>query len=123
MIVCASGEPMSGAEYTLVVIGCIALIFFVNYLSKKWDENEETKAKTRKALEEMRAEQRRKEAEEATRIRNDNARIRDGKLKAAMLELENGTYDRTLWAKALIMSDGSQSKAKALYLRLRIGEL
>lgn len=114
---------MSGAAYTLVVIGCISLIFFVKYLSKQWEENEATKSKTRKALEEMRAEQRRREAEEATRIRNEEVRIRDEKLKAAMLELENETYDRTLWAKALIMADGSPSKAKALYLRLRIGEL
>lgn len=114
---------MSGGAYTLVVIGCIGLIVFVNYLSKAWDESEATKAKTRRALEEMKAEQRRKEAEEADRKRREAVRIRDEKLKRAMEELENDTYDRTLWAKALIMADGSQSKAKALYLRLRIGEL
>jgi len=123
MLIFADGEPMSGGAYTLVVIGCIGLIFFVNYLSKAWDESEATKAKTRRALEEIRAENERKEREEAARKRAEAVRIRDEKLKRAMDELENKTYDRTLWAKALIMADGRESKAKALYLQLRIGEL
>lgn len=34
MLIFADGEPMSGGAYTLVVIGCIGLIVFVNYLSR-----------------------------------------------------------------------------------------
>lgn len=99
----------------------IAVILAVSFAEGKGIRDE---AKARKrAIEEMKAEQRRKEAEEAARKRQEEIRLRDAKLKRAMEELENDTYDRTLWAKALIMADGSQSKAKALYLRLRIGEL
>lgn len=109
--------------FFLTIMIVLGLIIGINDLIKLFNKDDTRKAKERRALEEMKAEQRRKEAEEAARKRQEEIRLRDAKLKRAMEELENDTYDRTLWAKALIMADGSPSKAKALYLRLRIGEL
>lgn len=127
MILFSSGEPMSGGAYAIVVFSCICAIFVVNWLYRMWDDADAKKAKEQKAAqlarEQAEAERKRREAEETARKRTEAVRIRDEKLKRAMEELENDTYDRTLWAKALIMADGSQSKAKAMYLRLRIGEL
>ena len=113
----------SAAVAFCVIIACIGAIFFVNALSKMWDDADERKAKERKRQEEERRIEVQRKADEESRKRREVARLRDIRLKQAMEELENGTYDRVIWAKALIMADGSQSKARALYLQLRIGEL
>lgn len=111
----------SGGEAAIIFYLVIAVVLLISFARGK-EIRDEAKAR-KKALEEMQAEQKRKEAEEAARKRREAARLRDIRLKQAMEELENGTYDRAIMAKATIMADGSQTKARALYLQLRIGEL
>lgn len=109
--------------FFLTIMIILGIILAVGDWYKIINKTDEKEAQRRNELESARRAEQKRIAEEAARRREEAARIRDEKLKAAMLELENETYDRTLWAKALIMADGSPSKAKALYLRLRIGEL
>ena len=106
---------------------CIVFCLFVaaKNIRNLFHEDEEIAESKRRKAEREEAEriEAQRKADEESRKRREAARLRDIRLKQAMEELENGTYDRVIWAKALIMADGSQSKARALYLQLRIGEL
>jgi hypothetical protein len=41
----------------------------------------------------------------------------------ALLEIENGTYAKGLWAKSLVESDGNESVAKANYIARRVAHM
>jgi hypothetical protein len=57
------------------------------------------------------------------KVRSDKKNAKDQNYLKGLEEIENGTMDRKFWAKAYALSNGDESKAKALYIRMRAEEL
>lgn len=55
--------------------------------------------------------------------RKDKSGLRDNAYETALNEIETGQVIKKTWAKAYLLADGEDAKAKAVYLKLRAVEL
>lgn len=109
-----------GSGIVVVFIVFIGIVVFAVWKTKRFDDKLNKEISESKRHQAERIEYERQKQEEAERAKEEMARRRDEILAHAMKELEDGTYDRATWAKALILADGNEKKARAEYLKLRL---